>query len=94
MTLKKALLVLALPVLLVAVPAAAHDSSGSTEERTVSRGCSAPSDPHYSPPDASDCRKADGTFNPSGTYQSTYYSNDVRCGNKNQITPSQANASS
>jgi hypothetical protein len=92
MKLNKAFLVVALCTLVFAAPAMAHDQSGSTEEQTVTRSCGAASDPHYTAPGPNDCRRADGSFDPSMTYQSTYYSNNVRCGDRNQVTPAPANA--
>lgn len=77
--------VLALPVLLAlgAVPALA-DTNGSTEQKTVTRSCGAPADPHYSPPKATDC-KTKGKFDKKKSYQATHYSNDVSCGSKNSV---------
>lgn len=67
-------------VLLGAVPAVA-DGNGSTEQRTVTRSCSAKPDPHYSAPKGNDCKGK------SKTYQATHYTNDVKCGDKNALTP-------
>lgn len=66
-----------------AAPALA-DANGSTEQKTVTRSCGAPADPHYSLPKAADC-KTKGKFDKKKTYQSTYYSNDVTCGSKNSL---------
>lgn len=75
---------IALPVVLGAAllgsPALA-DSNGSTEQRTEKRSCSAKADPHYSKPTGKDCKGK------NKTYQATYYSNDVKCGDKNAVTP-------
>lgn len=77
---KVALPVLLGTVLLTAVPALA-DQNGSSEQRTETRSCSAKADPHYSPPKGNDCKGK------NKTYQSTHYSNDVKCGDKNALTP-------
>lgn len=62
------------------LPAAA-DQNGSTEQRTETRSCSAKPDPHYSAPKGKDCKGG------KKTYQATHYSNDVKCGDKNALTP-------
>lgn len=72
--------------LLGAVPALA-DANGSTETTTVQRSCSAPADNHYSAPTSTDCRASDGSFDPGASYQATYWTNDVRCGGSNALTP-------
>lgn len=77
---KIALPVLMGTVLLGGVPALA-DPNGSTEQRTEKRSCSAKHDPHYSKPTSKDCKGK------NKTYQATYYSNDVKCGDKNALTP-------
>jgi hypothetical protein len=75
-----ALPVLVGTVLLGGVPALA-DQNGSTEQRTEKRSCTAEADPHYSEPTEEDCQ--DG----STTYDATYYSNDVKCGDDNALVP-------
>lgn len=75
-----ALPVLVGTVLLGGVPALA-DQNGSTEQRTEKRSCTAKADPHYSKPTEKDCKGG------SKTYDATYYSNDVQCGDKNSLTP-------
>lgn len=92
MSRRTALLLLVLTTLVVASPSLAHDANGSGEDQQVQRSCGAAADPHYSPPTSTDCRDAEGNFDASKSYTSTYYSNDVRCGSTNQVTPSQANA--
>ncbi len=76
---------IALPVLvgtlLLGVGPALADHNGSSEQRTEKRSCSAKPDPHYSAPKGNDCKGG------KTTYQSTYYSNDVKCGDKNALTP-------
>ena len=66
------------------VPALA-DGNGSTEQRTVTRSCGAAADPHYSAPKATDC-KTNKKFDKKKSYQSTYSSNDLKCGSKNSLT--------
>ena len=81
-----------LPVLLGAVllgglPALA-DENGSSEQQKVQRACSAPADSHYSAPTSSDCKKTPkGKYKGDGNYTATFYSNDVKCGEKNAQTP-------
>jgi hypothetical protein len=75
-------------LLLGGVPALA-DSNGSTETTTETRSCSAPADSHYSAPGPNDCKNADGTSNPSGTYQATKWTNDVKCGSSNRLASQQ-----
>lgn len=77
---KIALPVLVATLLLGGVPALA-DQNGSSEQRTEKRSCSAKADPHYSAPKGGDCKGK------NKTYQATYYSNDVKCGSKNALTP-------
>lgn len=84
---RKTLLPGALTVLLLGAVPALADANGSTEQRTETRSCGAAADNRYSAPGPNDCRNADGTFNSGGTYQATYYSNDVKCGGKNSPTP-------
>jgi len=72
-------------VLLGALPAFA-DEDGGTEQRTVKRSCGATPDPHYSAPRATDCRTKK-KFDKKKSYQSTYASNDVKCGSKNVLVP-------
>jgi hypothetical protein len=76
--------VLAGIVLAGAAPALA-DGNGSTEQQKVSRSCGAPADKHYSPPKGSDC-KTKGKFDKKKKYQSTYYSNDLKCGSSNSLS--------
>lgn len=78
-------------LLLGAVPALA-DANGSTETTTETRSCSDPADNRYSAPGPNDCKDANGNFDGSKTYQATKWTNDVKCGSKNQLTPEQANA--
>lgn len=78
---KIALPVLVGTLLLGGVPALA-DQNGSSEQRTETRSCSAKADPHYSAPKGNDCKGKN-----KKTYQATYYSNDVKCGDKNALTP-------
>ena len=77
---RRMLLPLAAAALLLGGVPALADANGSTEVKTESRSCSAPADNRYSAPGPNDCKNADGTFNPGGTYQAQYYSNDVKCG--------------
>jgi len=81
---RRLLLPLALGALVVGGVPALADANGSTEVKTVDRSCSAPADPKYSAPGPGDCRKADGSFDPGGTYRSQYNSNDVTCGSTNR----------
>lgn len=83
---RRYLVPLALGALLLGGAPALADANGSTEVKTVERGCSEPADNRYSAPGPDDCKNADGTFNPSGTYQSQYNSNDVSCGSTNSPT--------
>jgi hypothetical protein len=84
-----------LPVLmgtlvLGAVPALA-DSNGSTEQQKVRRSCTAAKDPHYSKPAKNECRKKSGRYvapSADGKYSATHYTNDVKCGSKNEVSPS------
>lgn len=69
-------------LLLAAVPALA-DPNGSTEQQQVPRECSATPDNRYSPPGPQDCQEGEAT------YLATYYSNDVRCGDSNQVVRQQ-----
>lgn len=65
------------------------DESGSTEAQEVQRNCDAAADPHYVPSsgrDSDECYDSDGDFQPGWTYTATHYSNDVECGEENQIT--------
>ena len=78
---RRVLLPVAVGVLLLGAVPSFADGNGSTEQQTVSRSCSAPADNQYSPPGPGDCK--DG----AATYQATYYSNDVRCGDTNAVTP-------
>lgn len=75
------------------VPAFA-DANGSSEQRSVDRSCSAGADNRYSAPASNDCRNADGSPNPGGTYRATYWSNDVQCGDKNRPAPALPNGTS
>lgn len=81
MTRKIALPVLVATLVLGIGPAVA-DQNGSSEQRTETRSCSAKADPHYSAPKGNDCKGKN-----KKTYQATYYSNDVKCGEKNAVTP-------
>lgn len=81
---RRTVLPLALGVVLLGTGAALADANGSTEQQKVTRNCSAPADNRYTPPGPNDCK------NGATTYQSTYYSNDVRCGDKNAVTPANA----
>ena len=83
---KIALPVLLGTVLIGAVPATA-DNYGSTEQRTVTRSCTAKPDPHYSAPKGNDCKGK----NKGKTYQATHYSNDVKCGDGGGNTATPAN---
>lgn len=83
---RRYLLPLALGALLLGGVPALADGNGSTEVKDVERGCSEPADNRYSAPGPNDCRNADGTFNPNGTYTSQYNSNDVSCGTTNSPT--------
>lgn len=78
---RRILLPMALAALVLGGVPALADANGSSERRTVTRSCSAPADNHYSAPGPNDCA------DPSGTYQATHYTNDVRCGEKNSPTP-------
>lgn len=73
--------VLAASIAFGVVPALA-DQNGSSEQRTETRSCSAKPDPHYSAPKGNDCKGKN-----KKTYQATFYSNDVKCGDKNALTP-------
>ncbi|MDP9181472.1 MAG: hypothetical protein M3P04_01685 [Actinomycetota bacterium] len=73
-----------------AVPALA-DGNGSTEQQKERRSCAAPADPHYSKPSKSECRKKAGRYvapSTDGKYSATHYTNNVKCGSKNEISPS------
>lgn len=61
------------------------DQYGSSEQQKVTRACSAPADPHYSPPKGSDC-KTKGKFDKKKSYQSTYSSNEVKCGSGDSLS--------
>jgi hypothetical protein len=86
MTRRMLLPLAAAALLLGGVPALA-DANGSTETTTETRSCSAPSDNQVSAPGPNDCKKADGSPNPGGTYQATRWTNDVKCGDRNSPTP-------
>jgi hypothetical protein len=78
---RRALLPVAAGVLLLGGVPALADANGSTEQRTEPRSCGAAPDNRYSPPAEGDCQGG------ATTYQATYYSNDVRCGDTNAVTP-------
>jgi hypothetical protein len=86
MTRRMLLPLAAAALLLGGVPALA-DANGSTETTTVDRSCSAPADNRFSEPGPNDCKKADGSPNPGGTYKATHWTNDVKCGSTNSPTP-------
>ena len=78
---RRTILPLALGALLLGGVPALADADGSTEQRTVTRSCGADmSDNHFSTPQGSDCRRADGSYDPAASYTATEYTNDVRCG--------------
>ena len=73
-----------------AVPALA-DSNGSSEQQKVRRSCTAPADGHYSKPAKNECRKKGGRYvapSADGKYNATYYTNQVKCGSQNEVSPS------
>jgi hypothetical protein len=73
-----------------AVPALA-DSNGSTEQQKVRRSCTAAADAHYSKPAKNECRKKAGRYvapSKDGKYNATHYTNEVKCGSKNEQSPS------
>lgn len=82
---RRMLLPLALGALLLGAVPALADANGSTEVRTVDRKCSDGGDNQYSAPGPNDCRNADGSFSPGGTYKAQYYSNDVQCGSSTPV---------
>ncbi len=88
MHVRTALPLLAVGLLLAAAPAA--DPAGSSEAETVQRECGAAEDAHYDPPSGqglAECTDADGTFDPSRTYEATHYTNEVTCGTDHQLVP-------
>jgi hypothetical protein len=78
---RRILLPLALGALLLGAVPALADANGSTEQRTVTRSCTAPADNQYSAPGPNDCK------NGATTYRATHYTNNVKCGDKNSPTP-------
>jgi hypothetical protein len=80
---RRALLAVAAGVLLLGAVPALADANGSSEQQTVTRDCSAPADNQYSAPGPGDCQGG------ATTYEATYYSNDVRCGDTGAVTPGQ-----
>ena len=71
------------------VPALA-DGNGSTEQQKERRSCTAAADPHYSKPAKNECRKKAGRYvapSKDGKYNATHYTNDVKCGSQNELSP-------